>query len=391
MSFYLGKDNSDKSILHITKGVTAEANMKGGELVNTVFHSGMSLSSAAIIPVTLATRRPYHAFYGYQYLGENVNYTFLNGFTFGLGVDEIDCFFDSQNYYAEYPVSSVYIYDIPNEHKADLIKSILNPEHTVLYLDKDYNTISEAGIYRLVSMDNRDLCAYCEFWGNWRLGFMEFHSESVPVLGNIKYIIVLKPNYYPKLEGSCKVDATGIYINDTDVFKEKTVVTNSPNADIKIFDNLGIVTTTTTNMSGLSLTSENSITTIKKGNKTIFDGNYSYFRNINPKSSLGTFNVNGSFDTNVFICDLPGDYVKLEGNWMTYGNSLNGMKNPLGFFSCESTGRVLMAITGVYSNGLTLGFTFYYLQVIANKLYMYCKNSGQRGTIYTHSVTVTIY
>lgn len=41
MSLFLGKDNANSSVLHITKGVTPEVSMKSGVLSNTIFHSDL--------------------------------------------------------------------------------------------------------------------------------------------------------------------------------------------------------------------------------------------------------------------------------------------------------------------------------------------------------------
>ena len=52
MSFYLGKDSSSESLLHITKGVTDEATIKTGAVLSTtVYNSKLPLSGYRIIPV----------------------------------------------------------------------------------------------------------------------------------------------------------------------------------------------------------------------------------------------------------------------------------------------------------------------------------------------------
>ena len=48
MSLYLGKDNNNKNILHLTNGVNSEADMRSGVRSNTVFHSTLPFISVAL-------------------------------------------------------------------------------------------------------------------------------------------------------------------------------------------------------------------------------------------------------------------------------------------------------------------------------------------------------
>lgn len=48
MSFYLGKDNTNKNILHITKGVATQASLQSGILPTTVFHSDLPYVSYTV-------------------------------------------------------------------------------------------------------------------------------------------------------------------------------------------------------------------------------------------------------------------------------------------------------------------------------------------------------
>jgi hypothetical protein len=52
MSLFIGKDNSNKPLLHITKGINTAAQMKSGLLTNSIFHSSLPYLEVTEIPVT---------------------------------------------------------------------------------------------------------------------------------------------------------------------------------------------------------------------------------------------------------------------------------------------------------------------------------------------------
>ena len=66
MSFYLGKDSSSGSLLHITKGVTDEATIKTGAVLSTtVYNSKLPLSGYRLIPVATGGYITYPNIEGY--------------------------------------------------------------------------------------------------------------------------------------------------------------------------------------------------------------------------------------------------------------------------------------------------------------------------------------
>ena len=57
MSLYLGKDNANKNILHITKGTSSEATMRSGIQSNTVFHSTLPFISVNLSEMGTLTNK----------------------------------------------------------------------------------------------------------------------------------------------------------------------------------------------------------------------------------------------------------------------------------------------------------------------------------------------
>ena len=384
MSFYLGKDGAGSSILHITNGVTTEANMKVGEISSTTFHSGSSLSSAIVIPVTLYRRTMYREFsyYNIAYGGEKPGYHFINGVYLGMGLGESESYANF-NYFAEIPINSVYVYNIPSAYASTYISSVMAGDNNILYLDSNYKPVAEASSIRLVGSTQNGI-SFKTYLTPGVVGFMELHKERAPTLGTISYIVILKPNYYPKLYGSCIVNSSGIYIGGADVFAGKILLTNSPNAEMPIFDNLGIITTTTTNQTGIQISSNSSITTINKGGKTLFDSRYTYYRNLNPKSEFTITTPSGVRDILVYVCDINGDYVSIDTSASIegYGYLTKGYSSgaptvypvPAGTYSCIGTTRILVKVLEMRtSSGLIAGFHLYYLQIQNKQLYYYCK------------------
>lgn len=59
MSFYLGTDNTNKKVMHITKGVDTVPQLKSGVLGNTIFHSSLPYLDFIELPVTRANSGGY--------------------------------------------------------------------------------------------------------------------------------------------------------------------------------------------------------------------------------------------------------------------------------------------------------------------------------------------
>ena len=63
MSLYLGKDNANTNILHLTKGTNSEAAMRSGIQSNTVFHSTLPFISVALSNIGTLTHMGSEYFY----------------------------------------------------------------------------------------------------------------------------------------------------------------------------------------------------------------------------------------------------------------------------------------------------------------------------------------
>ena len=63
MSLYLGKDNANNNILHLTKGTNSEAAMRSGIQSNTVFHSTLPFISVALSNIGTLTHMGSEYFY----------------------------------------------------------------------------------------------------------------------------------------------------------------------------------------------------------------------------------------------------------------------------------------------------------------------------------------
>ena len=66
MSLYLGKDNANTNILHLTKGTNSEAAMRSGIQSNTVFHSTLPFISVALSNIGTLTHMGSEYFYKYN-------------------------------------------------------------------------------------------------------------------------------------------------------------------------------------------------------------------------------------------------------------------------------------------------------------------------------------
>lgn len=97
MSFYTGRDNSNKAIMHITNGVTPKSAMKAGVLANSVFHSSLPyLDIEEYVPESISYKaHPYSINYGDGYT-VNKLYKVLY---FKMGIDFINSLEPGQSYF----------------------------------------------------------------------------------------------------------------------------------------------------------------------------------------------------------------------------------------------------------------------------------------------------
>ena len=95
MSFYTGRDNSNKAIMHITNGVTPKSAMKAGVLANSVSHSSLPyLDIEEYVPESISYKaHPYKI--DYDYTGNKL-YKVLY---FKMGIDFINSLEPGQSYF----------------------------------------------------------------------------------------------------------------------------------------------------------------------------------------------------------------------------------------------------------------------------------------------------
>ena len=129
MSFYLGKDNSSGSLLHITKGVTDEATIKTGAVLSTtVYNSKLPLSGYRLIPVATD---------GY------ITYPSIEGYKSGFYYCMVSTWFLGPINYKRLtrisvPVTGIMIYSMSSSDYAYFISAVNSKPGKIMFLGSDY-------------------------------------------------------------------------------------------------------------------------------------------------------------------------------------------------------------------------------------------------------------
>ena len=270
MSIYLGKDDSNNNIMHITNGVTSVNDLKSGVLTNTVFHSGLPLSSYKLIAVSPGRYYPYKEFASWK-----------AQFAYSLALSWYS-YYDT--FSGRRPCLGVQVYSIGTSDYSYLINSVNTKPNRVLLLDSNFKIVPGISLLNFTSItqDKYGIDTHMTKSTAYTLGILQYQYQSW--LNAVYYILVIEDNFYPALSGSISINNRGFYIGSTDAFSGRNLVTTSPvNSSIQVTNNLYLSTLSNTASVGLQLITSPNVKLII-GDSVLFDSSINSYLPFKPNT-----------------------------------------------------------------------------------------------------------
>lgn len=368
MSIYIGKDNTNSNIVHITKGANSEYDLKSGVLDNTVFHSKLALSSYRVVPISPVT---YYAYWQIQ------------GYTRGFYWAPVNSWF-----FGEVPGIGVRSYSIGGADYSYLLNAVNTKSNRIILLDANYKIVSGLSLTNFTSIKK-----YTSTYGlettdvrstGYTLGMIQFqHQPSLPY---VYYILVIEDSYYPALIGNTYIDRTGFYINSTDIFSNRNLITTLPTGNsIQVSNELYLSTLPATSGVGLQLVTDPSVQ-IKVGGFTLFDSAVNSYLPFKPNkmvtfSTSVTFSINNT--TMLLYTMKPTDSFCIVG--FHHAGSIR-----YAVLTRSSTAQSLIYISWYTTNNDSVRVDFMYAYSSNGNIYLSTVRAGGSAGTSVYSLTFTI-
>ena len=346
MSMFIGRDNSNNSILHITKGIRSLSELKSGILNDTVFHNDL----------------PFYRYKIHKITGTNVKSGYVLG---GASGNNWPINNDTGAIY------SVRMFGMSQECANDVSSSYTNSDIIVMYLDSNY---SEIGISSsdIAFIDYRTNLKYTIDYGITYCPVPYYHNHTMPCLWRnthivISYILVL---YSP----SKLISGNGVKISKYD---------NSfliGNTDIK-------------NLQFVSIGNHDSNQYVKKINNKIslidtslINGNVSLKMGNRNEILINEFTIFSSVTSLYGIQNIISQYINMSAQRLMntdnllFSNITNGDYIYLKIGDTQSSTIFLYTGFFIYSDGLLLN-----IMNQNSKYYLYCSLGSVYLRIYSTS------
>ena len=261
MSLLVGKDDSNNSVLHITRGVSTLSSLKSGENTNTVFHSNMNFLTHTDIPCTFSGTKVVLSRSVAASLGSS-NALFL--VIINDAVYNGEFYQDRKSSWVNYVIRGVYQVTTKG-----------------VWADGDNATF---GWY----YGNKPSYDYNAFYSG-----ITITSARIVKLNVVNNTFVPPPQSgnYVRIDGSSGVVVNGVYLS-TLSYISKTIV-NSSDPTFTIFGGALMQLVTPSTSAGTSLRSSGGVTEILSGTKVIISSQLSYRQFIRSSGSkdIGAINL----------------------------------------------------------------------------------------------------
>lgn len=373
MSFYLGKDSSSGSLLHITKGVTDKATIKTGAVLSTtVYNSKLPLSGYRLIPVATS---------GY------ITYPSIEGYISGFYYCMVATWFLGPRDYIKLtrisvPVTGIMRYYMSSSDYAYFISAVNSKPGKIMFLGSDYKLLPNVSLSNCVSLGN-----YTSSYGqalsvvpstSLGLGLVDFQHSVTPI---VSYILVVEDSLYPALEGSVTVNNSGIFIGGTNALASKNIISTVDNFNSnskKVAEGIYLNSTPVGIKGSFSLTSAG-YTEIKQGGIILFDSRVNSY---NPFKPHHIYNISksvaftgGTADTLLYTFSST-DMFCIVSVTLDYGDRYT---SPYVIVSRNSATPILLYTYPRFSTNV-LGVHFAYIISYGDKVYIRSINRGPGAT-----------
>lgn len=372
MSFYLGKDNSSESLLHITKGVTDEATIKTGfVLPTTVYNSKLPLSGYRLIPVTK---------------GGYITYSNIEGYKSGFNYCMVATWFLGPIKYTSLtnisvPVMGITRYSMSSTDYAYFISAVKSKPGKIMFLGSDYRLLTNVSLSNCVSLGG-----YTSSYGqelsvapstSLGLGLVDFqHLGATPT---VSYILVVEDSLYPELTGPVTVNSSGIFIGGVNALASKSIISTVGNFySKKVAEGIYLNSTPVGSEGSFSLTSAD-YTEIRQGGLTIFDSRVNSYNSFKPHytSSIRTSVYFGGSNADTLLYTFSStDMFCIVSVTLDYGDRYT---SPYLIVSKNSAIPILLYTYPGFS-GKVLGVRFAHIISYGDKVYIRSRNRGSGAT-----------
>ena len=371
MSFYLGKDSSSGSLLHITKGVTDEATIKtGAALSTTVYNSKLPLSGYRLIPVATD---------GY------ITYPSIEGYISGFNYCMVSTWFLGPRDYIRLtrisvPVTGIMIYSMSSSDYAYFISAVNSKPGKIMFLGSDYKLLPNVSLSNCVSLGG-----YTSTYGqalsvvpstSLGLGLVDFQHSVTPI---VSYILVVEDSLYPALAGSITVNNSGIFIGGTNALASKNIISTVGNFDSKkVAEGIYLSSTPVGSKGSFSLTNAG-YTEIKQGGLIIFDSRVNSYNPFKPHHisniSKSVAFTGGAADTLLYTFSST-DMFCIISVTLDYGERYT---SPYVIVSRNSATPILLYTYPWFSKDV-LGVYFAQIISYGDRVYIRSRNYGPGAT-----------
>lgn len=370
MSFYLGKDSSSGSLLHITKGVTDEETIKTGDVLpTTVYNSKLPLSGYRLIPV--ATN-------GY------ITYPSIEGYIRGFNYCMVSTWFLGPRAYIKLtrisvPVTGIMTYSMSYSDYDYFISAVNSKPGKIMFLGSDYKLLPNVSLSNCVSLGK-----YTSSYGqelsvtpstSLGLGLVDFQHSVTPI---VSYILVVEDSLYPALVGSIAVNNSGIFIGGTNALASKNIISAVGGFDSKkVAEGIYLNSTPEGREGSFSLTSAG-YTEIKQGGIILFDSRVNSYLPFKPHriSNISkSVAFTGGADTLLYTFSST-DAFCIVSVTLDYGDRYT---SPYGIVSRNSATPILLYTYPRFSKNV-LGVYFAYIISYGDKVYIRSVNRGPGAT-----------
>lgn len=356
MSFYTGKNSANKSVVHITKGVTTENLMHTNNVLpNTVFTTTQPLASYRLIPLT------YTGYIAYDEIDVHepgFNYTMVSTWFTGRTPDQY-------NVYAGVPIIEIRQYSMPTADYSYLISSIYARPNRILFLGSDYSILSNAGLANMIS-----ITGYHKRYGygvthtpgtNFGFGMANFQHSVTP---QVHYILIIDDDFYPALSGQIIINNTGLYVGNTNIFQDRKLVSSIYNpSSIRVADELYLVNTSSSSSgTGLELVTSPNVS-IKVGGVELFNSSVNSFLPFKPST---TRNITRNITYSINTVDTLLYTMSADESFCIVGMAIDYVERITTAYSVTTRSSSSQSILGIelwsngYSGGLRVDFTYLY-------------------------------
>ena len=386
MSLFIGKDANSKNILHITKGYTDLPTISNGSVLsNTVFNTGLPLSSYKLIPVTHTLFRPYYQVYGY-----NSSFSYVMMYTWLLGSGSTD-----YGGYGFIPALGIHQYSMSTSDYTELINTFNTNPGNILCLDANYKILPNTGVNNMVSLTSYTSSygqKYSEFPStSYGFGMVDFQYCETSIMS---YILIVKDNYYPALTGELFINNQSIYIGGTNIFQSKDIITSSASAGaIQVTSNLNLLSLPTYDGIGLSLQALDNNVVIKLANNEVFNSlynNYTPIKSVNKSASVSMQYGAGSTYDSLLYTFLDNEEYAVASYTTFY--VFRGEVITKGIVTKNSN---KLFVVDIQKNSLANGWVyvdFLFIYSINNNIYLRSYRSAGGGSMnVTRTINLKVY